>query len=425
MSSVLSFIIVFIMYSQAYFYLWKAGMLPIMPGLWVAAAFAMAVFAAIFATGKTSPGREYFGRVHWHNQKALGIWAIVFGGVAVFSYLFSVREPEQLRSLKTILLCLGMMGLYLAAFNGAREMRAARLAMLLVVLIAVVNNFLDVVGIYEFTIAEGRGAGFYMNPNISALYLFMGMILTVSLLPPRYRLMYCVVVGVGIAATFSRAGMLVWLISVYGLGQSQIFRLSKRIVAIMVVILAAAVLVMQFGENVVTAFGLDRYLSENAMQRLHFNLSTDGSVQGRIDVAERSLELIKASPWVGHGLGAHNVPGTYVEPHNTYLLLGVELGVLGVGMYLWLLVILWRMKSPVSKVFAFSLAVWSLFDHNLIGSQGVWLAYAILAGLTVRQKPNAAAQPQPSTPAAAAGVAAGYANQTTWMPRRGVVVRNE
>ncbi|MFO1356333.1 MAG: O-antigen ligase family protein, partial [Gammaproteobacteria bacterium] len=380
------FIIVFIIYSQAYFYLWKAGMLPIMPGLWLATVSAMAIFSVAFSSGKTHQGREYYGRIHWQNQKALGAWAGVFGGIATFSYLFSLRDPEQLRALKTVIICMGMLGLYLAAFNSARAMRAARIAMVLVVLISVANNLLDFFGVYIFTIADGRGAGFYMNPNISSLYLLMGMILTVSLLSPRYRLMYCLIVAVGVLATFSRSGILVWLISVYGLGRTQIFHLSKRAITTMVIIMACAVLVMQLSANVVMALGLNKYLSENAMQRLHLNLSTDDSVLGRRAVAERSLELIKASPWVGYGLGAHSVPRTHVEPHNTYLLLGVELGLLGVAMYLWLLVVLWRMKSPVSKVFSFSLAVWSLFDHNLIDSQGLWLACAMLAGLTLTQK---------------------------------------
>lgn len=417
MSAKLSFTIVFIMYSQAYFYLWKAGILPIMPGIWLAAVFAMALFSAIFATGKTNPGREYFGRIHWHNEKALGVWAVLFGGVATFSYFFSVQEPEQLRELKTIIICLVMLGLYMAAFNGAREMRAARISMLLVVLISVVNNLLDFFGVYIFTVAEGRGAGFYMNPNISALYLLMGMILTVSLLPPRYRLKYCLVVGVGVVATFSRSGVLVWLISVYGLGRSGIFQLSRRAVTIMVVIMASAVIVMQVGENVVTTFGLDKYLSENAMQRLHLDISTDSSVQGRMAVAERSLELIKASPWLGHGLGAHLVWSTRVEPHNTYLLLGVELGLLGVAMYLWLLVILWRMKSPVSKVFSFSLAVWSLFDHNIITSHGMWLAYATLAGLTLAPK-----QAAPGEAKGSVGMAVGEGSVTAPRPLWGLLV---
>ncbi len=387
LGSVLAFLVAFILYSQAYHYLWMAKILNIMPGYWFAALASLGLVASFTSIGGQLRPGDLSGRDRRANRLALGVWAVALGVIALFSYLFSVRSPEQLRALKTIFICIAMFGIYLVVYGRPRENRVARTAILLVVLMSVLNNLIDVAGVYLFSVAEGRGAGFYGNPNISAVYLVMGMIVTASLVPPRYRLWYCFLVGVGVIATFSRSGLLLWLVSVYGLGREQLFRLSKTALNVMVASIVALVIFMQVGENLVTGLGLDKYLSENATQRLHLDLDRDDSLQGRMEVARRSLELIQESPWVGHGLGAHNLLKTRVAPHNMYLLIGVELGILGVALYLFLLVTLWRVKSPVARVFAVALGVWSLFDHNIVDHNGLWLAYAVLAGYALAPKP--------------------------------------
>ncbi len=391
LGSVLSFLVAFVIYSQAYHYLWMARILNIMPGYWFAALGLLCLVAFLTSLGKPLRPGDLAGRDRQANRFALGTWAAALVVIALFSYLFSVRSPEQLRALKTVLICIAMFGVYLVTYGGPAENRAARTAILLVVLVSIFNNLLDVAGVYLFSIAEGRGAGFYGNPNTAAVYLVMGMIITASLVPPRYRLWYCFLVGVGVLATFSRSGVLLWLVSVYGLGRVRLFRLSKRALNIMVASIVALVIFIQVGDNIVTELGLDKYLSGNATQRLHLDLEKDDSLQGRMAVARRSLELIQQSPWVGHGLGAHTVFATRVLPHNLYLLIGVELGILGLALYLFLLVVLWRLKSPVAKVFSVALGVWSLFDHNIFDHNGLWLAYAVLAGYAFAHKPATSA----------------------------------
>jgi len=383
LSAVIAFVTVLIMYSQAYQYLWEAKIVNVMPGYWYGIVSLMAAVAWFFSKGKLRSKNDHNVVIHRSNQKALLIWAAVFAGTAAFSFLFSDHQAPQLRALKTVLILLAMMCVFMAVFRGPREVRAGRVAMLCVVLFSVVLNFVDLLGMYSLSNADGRAAGFYVNPNISGMHLVLGMILSVSVLPRRWRLVYCLFVGLGVAVTFSRASVLMWLVSGVGLTQLHIFDTDRRLLNSLWLGVVVLALLFQFRENIVGAFGLEEYLSDEARQRLHLDLRTDESVQGRIAVAERSWNLFKRSWMAGHGLGAHNLPGTLVEPHNMFLLIGMEMGVLGLSVYLAFYWVLWRMNSGIARVFAIALFIAALFSHNVVEySAAVWLSYALLAGIT-------------------------------------------
>jgi O-antigen ligase len=387
MSALISLIIVVIIYSHVYFFLWEARIVSIMPGLWYLGIFAAGITGGLIAFGRQTHAPSFDPRRNRQGQQRLLIWAVSLLGCALFSYLFSDRLPIQLRAIKTVVICVGLFGIFLFAFRGDREVRAARFGMLFVVLLSVATNVIDLSGMYSFSIAPGRAAGFYVNPNIAGFYLVMGMVLTVGLLSPRWRLHYCFLVGVGVTLTFSRSSVLMWLVALYGLSQMHTFTFSRKTLSVMWIGLVAMVLVVQFGENMVSALGLDEYLTENARSRIEFNMQKDESVQGRLIVAEKSWELIKRAPWTGHGLGARSAYGTEIEPHNMFLLIGVEMGALGLLLFGALFVLLWRKQPGISKVFAAVLFVGSLFSHNLLDQTALWLALALVPGAVAIHKP--------------------------------------
>ena len=354
-----------------------------MPGIWYALVAMLGLVSWLLygITGRPAP--KYNLRLHRQYQWQLVIWSVGFAALSLFAYLNSDQLPEELRALKTVIIDVGLLGIFLITFTGEKEIRAGQIAMVVVLLLSTLNNVLDVTGITSFSITEGRGAGFYINPNISGTALVLGMILTTSILPERYRRYFCLIIGVAVVTTFSRSSVIMWLVATYGLGQSNLFRLSRKAVTAMVAAVMALILVIQFGENIVTAFDLDRYLSEQARLRLHFDYKTDGSTQGRLQVANKSWELIEQSPWVGHGLGSHEIGKTRVEPHNMFLLEGVEMGVFGVLAYLALFIVLWRKKAGISTVFVTTLFYASFFSHNLLDYPAIWLTFALLIGTTI------------------------------------------
>jgi O-antigen ligase len=125
------------------------------------------------------------------------------------------------------------------------------------------------------------------------------------------------------------------------------------------------------------------------------------SMGQRVEFAQRSIELSLERPWMGWGTGSYASEfcrvaksqewcrlGAY-NPHNQYLFLAVQLGLLGVVLYLlWLLSIardLSATRAPVRTLgycFLATLIVHSLFDSPLyIAAEGAW--YPLMLGVMV------------------------------------------
>lgn len=391
MSSTIAFLIVLIVYSNFYMYVWKTGLLNLMPGYWYAIICLLAMISWLIS-GRKHPERAYgSSREHWPLRPALLVWMGVFLTLASLSYLGSDHQPEQLRALKTAIINAGLLAVFIKTYDRERLVRAGRVAMLIVVLLSIILNLADFSGVVSFSQVLGRAAGFYENPNIAGLFLVLGMILTVSMVPPKWRLRYGLLVGIAVLVTFSRSSVIMWLIALYGLSRIRLFNLSRRLFASLWAGVVATALVAQFGQNVVGTLGLDKYLSADAQSRIHLNMAEDGSVQGRLAVVERSVELIRQSWWVGHGLGAHSVWRTRVEPHNMFLLVAVEMGVWGLLVFLALFVVIWRTGPGIPRVFAVALFIGSLFSHNILDTSAVWLALVFLPGVTgARRVPDPA-----------------------------------
>ncbi len=91
---------------------------------------------------------------------------------------------------------------------------------------------------------------------------------------------------------------------------------------------------------------------------LHHSITSWGA---RLSMYLLSLRFISDAPIFGHGLGDYqtlamafydtsamrSIAGYH--PHNQYLYLGVELGLIGLGIYLWLHWRIWRVAESQSK----------------------------------------------------------------------------
>ena len=101
--------------------------------------------------------------------------------------------------------------------------------------------------------------------------------------------------------------------------------------------------------------GLAVVLSSNALtQDLRDRLEERGPIDYRQAVYNGGWEMFLERPWLGWGF--HQMPSELprhvsgyrlkvLYPHNTYLELLVEHGVLGLGLYLWLMWELWRLRG--------------------------------------------------------------------------------
>ena len=129
---------------------------------------------------------------------------------------------------------------------------------------------------------------------------------------------------------------------------------------------------------------------------------TETSVGYRLEYYGNSLKLIAEHPFLGAGTGGFK--GAYaslvkdkgmdptVNPHNEYLMVAIQLGLVGLALLFWLLITLWRRASDLPGAFersaARGLVVWilsaslvssTLIDHTE-GFFFVWMSALCFAG---------------------------------------------
>jgi O-antigen ligase len=224
-----------------------------------------------------------------------------------------------------------------------------------------------------WSIAPGRSAGFYVNPNISAEALVaygLFFMLTRSAKFSVADLILMSLVVVGVFATFSRAGILAALVLLTAatLMRSQ----RKHIPRIVLGGVVISLLAFEFASYVF--HNLD--LSEDATVRIFSLIEAGGVGDYREDrglTALDSFELAMENPLVGGGVGT--VAEMPEGPHNMFLAMMVEYGIVGLIVYLVIIIRLIliarhadRSLSGTILGFVGWLIIFSFTSHNLLGN---------------------------------------------------------
>lgn len=193
-------------------------------------------------------------------------------------------------------------------------------------------------GVFVQGRVEGYSSGLAGNPNDLALMLVVILPLTLALVGVAKRLVTKVILAAmallqiaAIVATFSRGGFIALVIVLGGF----LLRLIRQrtfapaVVAVMVLAAGATLLPTGYGARVGT---IADYQSDPT-----------GSAQARWSDSLVAIQFIERHPLVGAGVGLdvlalNDVRGaTWTHVHDAYLTIGVDLGLLGMGLYVLLL----------------------------------------------------------------------------------------
>ena len=102
----------------------------------------------------------------------------------------------------------------------------------------------------------------------------------------------------------------------------------------------------------------------------------DGISSGRIDVWQRLLTMMSYRPLsflVGYGWDAYRtLIGIYGDPHNTYLLYWFNLGIIGLGLYVY--IVIWTIRFTVTSLKFISLELKPLVIGFITGFVAVHVA---------------------------------------------------
>lgn len=253
-------------------------------------------------------------------------------------------------------------------------------------LFACAANWVDVLRPYRFVpqasedLHSGRGAGFFVNPNVAASFIVVATIAALPFIAKRLRVLLLIAAVAGVAPTLSRSGYIYAGVMVMG---SMVLGLLRRTqaVALVVVLGLLALATVAFYDSILAAS--DNVHLHLLVRRLSWfeDLEEDGSVYARKYAAANAWRMFLDAPLTGGGIGATMLQILFEGPHNMYLTLAGEQGLLGLALFLTYIGIVavrgWRTRQTATTQEAFDagsamvvlgamLATYGLFSHNVL-----------------------------------------------------------
>lgn len=308
------------------------------------------------------------------------LWYAVFGG----------GDPQILRQR---LLAIAFLAFATFLFvQSERSVAAARVAMAIAVVIAVLLNLYDLTHPFYFVPAYsefallGRAAGIYANPNSAGAALVLGFVLTVGVVPARLRMAYIVLVSAGVVMTLSRGAMLGFVLVtllLFVAGEIRGRSLAWAALAGAVLGWVAWAYVLPL---VASDFKLDPAI---VVDRILWLLDPEGrsdfSQVERVELAEKGWFQFVTSPWIGNGVGSTELWEARSSTHNLYLMLMSDFGWIGALVLPALALAAAQGRNPAGRrcrvPFAAFLLLHGALSHNLLTDLYLLVMVALLAAM--------------------------------------------
>jgi len=341
-----------------------------------------------------------------YRWQPLLVWGFGYLMISVVWYYPATQTASDFRQIRLRFLSVIFLFLMLFLFNRPRDVLLARKAVAFGVLFGVSLNVYELFHPMTFSTVPGRSSGLYPNVNQTGCALMLGMILSKDIVPKRWRVPYCVLAGVGILTTFSRAAILGWIVVMgYGAVRSgvSIRKISQALIALGVVF---AFFTSSYWQNVSLELEQRGTLNVDVMQRLQFfsqGNTQDASANERRALATYALHLFEQKPLFGWGTGTdRELDGFALGTHNIYLALMVDHGIAGLLIMPWLYVaIIWGCRRKVFDVampYVLFLVLWGFFSHNVLEERFTLLTVALTGSMVLQARRSA--EPAPAGEAA-------------------------
>lgn len=324
-------------------------------------------------------------------------WCGLYVAISSISFLLSTPNEVVSKELQTRLFSTLFLIIMIIIFGRFYLVQLwTRWAVFVVTILNILNNILELLNPLVFSELNdtGRPAGFYVDPNKSGCALVLGMIFSVSLLPAKYRIPFILLVGFGIALTFSRGAILSWLIVVMIL-------LTKRVIPrnqlfYWVVGLGVGIIIIQLLQAnflSMTNLGNSDELNPNIAGRLNWlqnpSSSDANSDTSRLEIIKYAWQKFSEKPFFGNGIAYTQLWGE-IRAHNMYLLFMVEHGFLGIFLLPLLIYCVIYNACGETKNIAFSLAIfltiWGCFSHRIVEERYILIMISLMAAMTIQSQ---------------------------------------
>lgn len=329
----------------------------------------------------------------------------------IFFAAIPASHIEQLKErIRDVVLLTAFLGVFLMLRD---DLGFLRKLLVVAVVVGVVINLISLFN-HDFLALPvnewaSRPAGFYAQPNESGIALVLGMVLSVGILPSRWRVPYAILVLAGVAVTFSREAVLGWLIVMVCLCVFNTIRWKPLVIYLVLLTVCVTVVgLIVLKTNSMNMYNVDFY--HNQIRRFYFILEgmhSDVSATDRWKVLQLGWVTFLAHPWIGNGIGVTYHWSMPISTHNMYLLYMDDYGIIGLFLYPLLIWCMARRAAGETRKLAWAMAIfllfWGLFDHNIV--QNYYSLFAI--SLTAALSRISATEGRPRTEAITAEPASG------------------
>jgi O-antigen ligase len=271
------------------------------------------------------------------------------------------------------------------------------------VLFACATVWFDVLRPYHFVSSTheysipGRGAGFFVNPNVAASFIAAGAIIALPFVPMRFRGALVICAAVGIVPTFSRSGILYAVLILFG---AVALRLLNRTQILFVLIVVPLLIAITSASYDFLMSSSDDVNVHNIAKRLNWfgggtEAEEDQAALGRQYGAAQAWRLFLENPITGNGIGITTLVAVVGEgAHNMYLMLMAEQGFFGMFLYPALIFLIWRRGRELSqtavdqegqdiakalRLYALFLFAYGFFSHNVLDEPQMLFLMAFIA----------------------------------------------
>jgi O-antigen ligase len=314
-------------------------------------------------------------------------WAAGYLLVSLCWFVAFPTTESGVQELRERTLAVGLIALVWLIVRQPGALTAARWTVLVATLFAAGMNFYDFFVPGTFSTTIGRAAGLYMNPNISGAALVLGMLVAAPLLPARWLFPFIITVGLAVLATFSRAAILGWLLTVLVIAPTALraMGVSRLLLTLSAIAAISVALGEALSEEDATRASLRGQVVLDRLGVFAGEEGPDFSTAERRDLVDAALESVARHPWTGAGLGTNRFLAHETGSHNIFLDLAVQHGLVGLLILPMLaLALIARSRGPARRSAVMAggfLLFWGLFSHNVLEEFYILTAVVILAAV--------------------------------------------
>jgi len=236
-----------------------------------------------------------------------------------------------------------------------------------------------------------RVAGLTFNANGSAMYICLPLPLVAFFAPRLIRYMWYAIALAGIVVTFSRGGMVLWVVAVVvteALKQRERSSLRFTGMILLTIQFLFVVLLLAYAASALDNMdSLSSYLDADTRTRLE--LTQDDN--DRLYLAENGMDMFLNAPLFGNGVGSTREGSDAVAAgvHNMFVLMLAELGLVGGIWIAAFLLSIARYGAPFGLLVVIMFSVSASFSHNLFEEPEMGMLFALYLVVAKRYEKKA------------------------------------